>query len=284
MYVKDFSVKYKMMLPKRIMQTWKFNEVPDKWKKSPEETKRLMPDWDYTLMTDEDNLAFVEQWFPNFKETFLRMAYPIMRADMIRYMWLYQVGGVYYDLDLYPSRRLDELFNPSEDPDDTAYLVVSGNDRKTITNSFMASKPRNPLWLDVLDDIRNNIIKDPKKKTSPWYADLEKHLYVLETTGPGMLTRVLEQKVYNYRILPVDKVNAYSMCDVENYREIMNGNGEFIKNSIMKPLPGSSWVNSSTDWLVKTCYCHSEKTVTTVVIILILLIVVYLLYRRYKSR
>ena len=42
-------------LPKIIMQTWKNKDLPEKWKKSPLSITKYMPDWEYVLMTDEDN-------------------------------------------------------------------------------------------------------------------------------------------------------------------------------------------------------------------------------------
>ena len=52
--------KSKVVIPKIIMQTWKNTQVPDHWKRSPESIKQHMSDWQYVLMTDDDNRKFVE--------------------------------------------------------------------------------------------------------------------------------------------------------------------------------------------------------------------------------
>src|SRR4029077_5740316 len=99
------------VIPKRVMQTWKCKDIPDKWKKSQPSIRKYMPDWEYTLMTDEDNLAFVKHHFPEYLDIYLSFPYPIQRADCIRYMYLYIHGGIYMDLDYEVLEPLDHLFN-----------------------------------------------------------------------------------------------------------------------------------------------------------------------------
>src|SRR5437762_1813333 len=112
-----------MMIPRRIMQTWKTKNVPEHWKPSPLSIRQHMPDWEYTLMTDEDNRKFVAEHFPDFLPYYDRFPYPIQRADAIRYCWLYIHGGVYLDLDTVVQKSLEPLFEDGGD----LFLVASGN-------------------------------------------------------------------------------------------------------------------------------------------------------------
>ena len=124
-------------IPKIIMQTWKTQNVPLHWRASQESIQRLMPDWQYVLMTDKDNREFVKTHFPDFLPYYDRFEYPIQRADAVRYCWLAIHGGIYLDLDIELLKPLDPLFTSDND----VYLVSSGELSSHITNSFMASKP-----------------------------------------------------------------------------------------------------------------------------------------------
>ena len=73
----DFDVK----IPKIIMQTWIDNDIPKKWKCSPESIKKVMPDWEYVLMTDTDNRKFVKKHFPSFLKYYDRFPHNIQKAD-----------------------------------------------------------------------------------------------------------------------------------------------------------------------------------------------------------
>ncbi len=81
------------MIPKIIHQTWKNREVPRKWRPLVDRVQALNPDWEYRLWTDVDNDAFVKEEFPGFYPVFRDLSHNIMRADVIRYLLLYRIGG-----------------------------------------------------------------------------------------------------------------------------------------------------------------------------------------------
>ena len=166
-------------IPKIFFQTWKTSEVPDKWKESGPSYIKHHPDHKYILTTDEDNRKFVKEHFPDFLETYDSFDYPIMRADAIRYMWLYVNGGKYFDLDIKLLGNTDHLFLGD------LVLVNSSNVEWKLTNSIMASRPGHPIWLEIIQEIKNN----PK---GPWWA-YDKINRVIQTTGPAVLHRVVKR-------------------------------------------------------------------------------------------
>ena len=87
------------MIPKIIHQTWKTDIPPSKWIPFIEKVKKLNPEWEYILWTDADNDEFVKTNFPDFYNVFNNFSRGIMRADVIRYLIMYKIGGVYLDLD-----------------------------------------------------------------------------------------------------------------------------------------------------------------------------------------
>jgi len=244
---KDSDVK----IPKIIMQTWKNNDVPPKWQSSPESISRYMPDWEYVLMTDENNESFVQKHFPDFWPTFRDFKYNIQRADAIRYMWLYTYGGLYLDLDIELLRPLDKMFCSDND----VYLVCSGNIGGVITNSMMASKPGCSMWLEMLEYM---------KKPLPWWC-IGKHLEVMNSTGPMALNYVVKRQTNClYAALPQKLVMPCSVCDMDHCN---------VADAWVKPLPGSSWVAYDTlfyNWFL----CHWKKVI---IFVLVILIIVFLM-------
>lgn len=240
-------------IPKIIMQTWKTSQVPDRWKSSPEAIHRLMPDWEYVLMTDEMNLQFVRSYFPDFLPYYEKFPHNIQRADAIRYMWLYRHGGIYMDLDIELVKPLDDLFTANNE----SYFVRSGNLGGWFTNSIMASKPRAQIWLECLNAM---------KKPLPWWA-IGKHLVVHRSTGPLMLTHVVNKTKQIYGILPAAFLTPCNICNLPCS----------APNAYVRTLEGSSWV--SYDSIVYNFFLCHWKTVFTVIAVVILILILWIIKR-----
>jgi len=205
-----------------------------------------MPDWKYVLMTDKDNRKFVKKHFPDFLPYYDNFTYNIQRVDAIRYMWLYVHGGIYMDLDFKMQHSLDHLFvNDTE-----AYLVSSGNFGSYYTNAFMASKPGCKLWLEMIEAM---------KKPLPWFY-IGRHVEVMNTTGPIMLTYVAKKTKTVFSVLPRKLLTPCSVCNLECD----------TSHAYLKPLPGSSWVTYDTK--IYTFFMCKWKRVIVFVVFLILLI------------
>lgn len=218
----EYELRPEVKIPKIIMQTWVDKNIPKKWKVSPESIKRMMPDWEYVLMTDEDNRKFVKKHFPDFLPYYDAFPHNIQRADAIRYMWLYINGGIYMDLDFEVQYPLDELFTG----DVEVYFVTSSNLSSYLTNSIMASKPGCKLWLDVIETM---------KKPLPYYC-VGKHLAVMNSTGPVMLTYAVRRSKIVYGMLPIKLILPCSICNITCRTE----------GSYLRQLEGSSWITYDT--------------------------------------
>jgi inositol phosphorylceramide mannosyltransferase catalytic subunit len=240
-------------IPNIIMQTWKTEELPEKWKPSQDSIRKYMPDWKYILMTDEMNREFIQNHFPDFLSYYDAFPYPIQRADAIRYAWLYVHGGLYIDCDFELLAPLDELF--TEDYD--LFLVPSANLSSFVTNEFMASKPGNKLWLDMIEEM----------KAPAGFSAIDKHLAVMNTTGPVALTRVVNRTNPPHKKLPNEKIKPYTICDKEFNKE----------GTLLKPLEGSSWV-SGTGTIYQWCYCQAKYLFAFVFILIVALCLILIYY------
>lgn len=210
-----------MNYPKIIHQTYKTINLPEHWKISQLKWKELHPDYTYMFWTDDDIREYIKTNYPEYLQIHDNYKFNIQRADMIRYFILYDFGGIYCDLDLYPLENIEKhLLNYNSD----VLLCYSGNFEGHITNSFMISKKGASIWLKVHDTL---------KEKKPIYA-IGKHLTVMYTTGPNMLTKVIKKNITknSINILPSEKFMAYSSN--EDFNIIKKG-------VVLMPLKGKSW-------------------------------------------
>lgn len=163
------------MIPKLIHQTAPSADLPGHLSRYVDTVRQKHPGWEYRLWTDGDNAAFVRREFPRVLGLYEALPRNIMRADVVRCLLLARFGGLYLDTDYEMLRPFDlsdhGLVLPWEmDP-------KTGSDRGRIANAVMASEPGHPFWAMVIDDLL---------AAPPTRADAD----VLESTGPGFITRV----------------------------------------------------------------------------------------------
>ena len=234
-------------IPKIIHQTWKNNDVPKHWKKSPEMWKKYHPDYKYVLWTDEDNREHIKLFHQEFLELYDNYPYAIQRADMIRYFLLYDFGGIYSDLDVYPSQSIDKwILN------DSLYLIYSGN---FITNFFMISKRNHPFWIDVQNELKSIQL--------PFWV-IFKHFTVLMSTGPVLIDRCYHNSKYNITLLPRHYFSPYNPTEDKK----LPGFDE----AVLIPLEGKSW-NSYDSMFFNFCYKHREIFIFLIIMSIIFVII-----------
>jgi len=171
------------MIPKIIHQTWKTEDIPKKWQVFADKVKALNPDWEYTLWTDQRNDEFVKSEYPDFYNIFTGFSRGVMRADVIRYLIMYKIGGVYLDLDY-------EMLKPFDFGSEKIILprnrsINFGDKQDELGNCIFASQPGHLFWLDVINDLKNN----PPNVTD--------YSQIVGATGPGLLTRIFRENKYN---------------------------------------------------------------------------------------
>lgn len=93
-------------VPKLFHQSWKTDELPEKFEKWSRSCRKAHPDWEWVLWTDDDNWDLIMQYAPWFEETYEALGdlMPVFRVDVIRNIYMHVFGG-------YVHRYL-ELFKP----------------------------------------------------------------------------------------------------------------------------------------------------------------------------
>jgi mannosyltransferase OCH1-like enzyme len=198
-----------MKIPKIIHQTWKNGKIPEKWKPFQQKVKQLHPDWEYRLWTDRDNMDFVKKNYPEFFNIFSNYKKNIMRADVIRYLIMDKIGGLYLDLDY-------EMIKPFDFLNDSVVLpfnrsIKFGDIEDSLGNCIFASVPDHRFWKDVISHLSINKI------------NITEYIQVLDATGPGLLTRIFFQNQYEDINTPDRMVfHPPVPANKKEYHEILN--------------------------------------------------------------
>ena len=158
-------------IPKLIHQTAPkdTSNWSPKWHTCQASWKEHFPDWNYVFWTDEDISSFIDQRFPTFSHLFQSYDRHIKRVDMFRYFVMYEMGGLYADMDYECFKNFENEF-----PVGKVSLNQSGAD--LYQNALMVSAPKHPFWLYVFVEL----LTHPANES------------VISATGPNVLLRAFQ--------------------------------------------------------------------------------------------
>lgn len=127
----------------------------------------MHPTWKYVFWTDQDNIALFERLYPKYLHV-AKAVGKIGLADMSRYALLHHMGGLYVDADFECKKPFDNLhqthqvFLSSEPLVHT--VLLEGSQTLALCNALMASVPKHPFWLQVLDAIQVKFERDGNRR------------------------------------------------------------------------------------------------------------------------
>lgn len=135
--------------------------------------RQNFPDYKYKLWSDEDIDEFMRARFPSFYPSFAGFRYQIQRVDAFRYFLLFDVGGIYADMDYQCVRPFGGML-----PAGKVSIAENMHWPERFQNALMASAPGHPFWLHVFECLLKNYTQQ---------MDTSYFRSVLNTAGPGML-------------------------------------------------------------------------------------------------
>lgn len=175
------------MIPKIIIQTWKTNNLPNKWCK--QYVKRLRSTnskFKYMFFTDKDIDSFIRKNYPQYYKTFKNFKFNIQRIDFFRYLAVYHYGGFYFDIDYQPLKPLEPLCKhdcvfPMEYQRNGDLILKKVGIKYLLGNYAFGAKKKHPFIKQIIDNIVKQRIPNNK---------IPKHdqVYVFYTTGPVLVT------------------------------------------------------------------------------------------------
>ncbi|MDX1913964.1 MAG: glycosyltransferase [Methylophilus sp.] len=103
-------------IPKVIHQTYHSKTLPSEIEENINYLKRINPGWEYRLYDDSDIETYIKRYSPQILHIYQKInpAYGASRADLFRYLLIYNEGGVYLDIKSSISKPLDDIIQSDD--------------------------------------------------------------------------------------------------------------------------------------------------------------------------
>jgi mannosyltransferase OCH1-like enzyme len=131
---------------------------------------RVLAGWKIRVWSDADNDALIHSEFPQYLDAYRLLPHGVMRADVVRLVYMHALGGWYADTDY-------EWFK-APPVDQVAVLPYSRDNM--LGNAVFGSRAGHPFWALALDALF----------AQPGLID-STVLQIEDRTGPGFMTRLL---------------------------------------------------------------------------------------------
>ena len=190
----------RMKIPRRLIQTGKSRDLPPLAKAAATNLKLLHPDWEYIFFDDDDVRRFIHIEFPHYQTVFDAFPCPIQRFDFFRYLAVFIFGGFYFDLDVFLSEDLSELLDqqcvfPFEELTINRFLRERYSMDWEIGNYGFGAAQGDAFLEAVIENCVR--AQNDGEWLRPMLAGIPRifrsEFYVLNTTGPGLLSRTLAE-------------------------------------------------------------------------------------------
>lgn len=235
-------------VPKIIHQTWKDDNIPQKWQAARQSCIDLHPDYEYKLWTDASADAFVQDHYPTLARTYVRYPYVIQRADAIRYALLHHYGGIYIDLDIVCLHPLDFLRSYG--------FVMPKTWPVGFSNDFLVGTPGHPFLQKMVDNL----------PSSNWWL-FSKYATVMFSTGPMFVTA---------------QANSFRpKKDLAVLPDAMYGKYVASSDPLFLHLHGSSWHGDDAKSVL--WFLRHPVVIASVVLVLLTVLAGYLVVLRFQT-
>jgi mannosyltransferase OCH1-like enzyme len=194
-------------IPRILHQTCANDTVPEKWILSQRSCKKAYVDFEYKLWTDESAHNFLAAEYPWFVDDWDNYAFPIQRADAIRYFVLHHYGGIYLDMDTWCNETfpLDQI-----ESDKTPHNALFKSTLPTgVTNDFMIASARHPAYAAAISKLPFYY------RITRFWARLQPYCNIMISSGPMFLTLVVKDYLLEQPSVPsatVQVVNATQLA------------------------------------------------------------------------
>jgi mannosyltransferase OCH1-like enzyme len=132
----------KKSIVKIVHQSYKSRVLSTQFKRYNDIWKRTHTDYTHLLWTDDDNRLLVYKHYPWFLPAYDLMPRKIMRIDIVRCLYLHKFGGIYADLDVFPTKSNTPLLEIGEDKKVVLGSLSDDQDwEHNIPNAWMYSRP-----------------------------------------------------------------------------------------------------------------------------------------------
>lgn len=177
------------------------------------------PDWTYFFWTNETARLLLEDRHPELLPIYDSFQEIVVKGDMIRYVLLYEFGGLYADMDVVNHRPLDVATTKYPCmlvPEPFEHAVMWYGAPYVVINAIILCRAKHPFFKQLLDAI-------------PGRKDEKNIVYKL---GPGFLTH--QYKIYINNTQDVYKIEFAQNTSPYFYKGVVpatDDNGIYIPNT-----------------------------------------------------
>ncbi|TAE36371.1 MAG: hypothetical protein EAZ70_11045 [Runella slithyformis] len=175
------------------------------------------PDWGFELWDDAKSNTLIQHKYPHWWLLYESLPYLTQRVDIIKYLVLYEFGGVYIDFDCECLKPIDALLTHP------ACIGLEPRDERLhqefpffLGNAYMSAEPKTAFFKATIERCKMQL-----ELLTPRWQELGKYHYVMETTGPTLINRVYHdfEDKENIRLLPPELVGPFRGREATLYRE-----------------------------------------------------------------
>ena len=263
-----------MWLSKNFENTKDIEQIPERYNIFIESWKKYNPQYKFIFWNNiniQENIWNNKIFLP-YKKLLSKMRL-IEKCDISRYMIMYLIGGIYIDLNTECYRNIDKLIENkkiilSKEP--VEHTERWGGD-SLVTNSFLASEPRNQFWLDFIEYIDKN-----------YWNHKDVIEFVMINTGPAILGRFSinyfgnDSDVFINNCLTQPLINKQTHSELSHYCEKKKSSNELFPFFAKKWEYTAGWGQHQETNLSHKKISHNQNF--TIFVIICIIILLYFLY------
>jgi mannosyltransferase OCH1-like enzyme len=204
------------MIPKQIFQTWYTKKLPKIVQNNINEMMKKNKEYKIYLYDDNDIDKYIkENHSERIYNAYCKLNIGAAKADLWRYLILYQFGGIYLDIDSIIKVDLNTIIKSNDE-----FIISREKNKGVLLQWFFMIKPQHPVLLKIIEKVVDNIEKEVSKN-------------VIYITGPRVFTECINEyygkEIYNLKDNEIDKLKiiGYDFNGMALWK--MNGNEDLYK-------------------------------------------------------
>lgn len=220
-------------IPHIIHQTYKSESIPDLYWENIKSVVKQNPSWTYYFWSDASARKLIAERHPALLKTYDGYNQGIKRGDALRYVILYEFGGVYLDMDyevIRPFDRATTKYSCIIAPEVFEHSAFLYKKEILIMNCIMFSRLKHPFFKHLMDKLpeaaKSNILLHA---TGPLFVTKEYLTYnnMTDKDNDKMKNDCSSNSPYFYKgQLPEDHENAVYVPHTQYFNDIIDfGNG-----------------------------------------------------------
>jgi mannosyltransferase OCH1-like enzyme len=201
------------------MQTfYSKKEIKTKYLNHMKDQQNRNPSFSYTFLDDDGAYDFLKdhKLFPKETAETFKQIPPVMgamKADLLRYAWLYFYGGVYADIDVNLTLPILDWIHKN----DTYICLI--DDKGQCKQNVIACSPNHYIMWHCLKKSLHNVINNQYADHGMWWG-------TLEATGPILLNNVVKEYEQQFG----GTIRRVKSSDVMVDRIVIGDHGQMYKN------------------------------------------------------